>query len=196
MNNAPSKAHSAKPAPIVAGPGTARRIRRALLVAGAIGAGVVAWHSFEATQPAQAQLRPSDPGVQTPYGRAPLTFADIVDKVKGAVVSISVTNGEKTAEKSPGGRRFGGIPDVPDDHPLKDFFKNLPKEFSQPQRPSRPQLAQGSGFVISADGYVVTNNHVIDGASKIEVSFDDQEKLEAELVGTGGGCGGEREFRG
>ena len=48
----------------------------------------------------------------------------------------------------------------------------------------RPTQAQGSGFVISADGYVVTNNHVIDGATKIHVSFDDQEKLEAELVGT------------
>jgi serine protease Do len=42
----------------------------------------------------------------------------------------------------------------------------------------------GSGFVVSADGYVVTNNHVVDGASKIQVSFDDQEKLEADLVGT------------
>jgi len=50
--------------------------------------------------------------------------------------------------------------------------------------PRAPTLAQGSGFVISADGYVVTNNHVIDGAQKIQVSFDDREKLDAELVGT------------
>jgi serine protease Do len=48
----------------------------------------------------------------------------------------------------------------------------------------RPTQAQGSGFVITEDGYVVTNNHVVDGATKIQVSFDDQEKLEAELVGT------------
>lgn len=48
----------------------------------------------------------------------------------------------------------------------------------------RPTQAQGSGFVITADGYVVTNNHVVDGATKIQVSFDDQEKMEAELVGT------------
>jgi len=154
------------------------------MVAGFIGAGALAWQSIETPRPASAQLRPSDQGVQTPYGRAPLTFADIVDKVKGAVVSISVTNGEKGEAKSSGGRRFGGMPELPDDHPLKDFFKNLPKEFQQPQKPNRPQLAQGSGFVISADGYVVTNNHVVDGASKIEVSFDDQEKLEADLVGT------------
>src|SRR4029434_3429172 len=42
----------------------------------------------------------------------------------------------------------------------------------------------GSGFVISADGYVVTNNHVIDGASKIQVSFDKDNKLDAELIGS------------
>lgn len=184
MHNAPAKDHTAKPAPSADGHRRAWRAGRALIVAGVLGAGALAWQSFDGPPPANAQLRPSDPGVQTPYGRAPLTFADIVDKVKGAVVSISVTNGEKSEVKAPGGRRFGGMPDLPDDHPLKDFFKNLPKEFQQPQRPNRPQLAQGSGFVISADGYVVTNNHVVDGASKIEVSFDDQEKLEADLVGT------------
>ncbi len=181
MHNAPSKAHRAKPAPSGSRRGRAGRV---LMAAGLVGAAALAWQTIDAPQPAQAQLRPAEQGVQTPYGRAPLTFADIVDKVKGAVVSISVTNGEKTTVKAPGGRRFGGVPDLPDDHPLKDFFKNLPKEFQAPQRPNRPQLAQGSGFVISADGYVVTNNHVIDGATKIEVSFDDQEKLDAELVGT------------
>ncbi len=181
MHNAPSKAHSASPAPSGGG---VWRAGRALMVAGVLGAGALAWQSIEGPQQAIAQLRPADAGVQTPYGRAPLTFADIVDKVKGSVVSISVTNGDKGEAKSQSGRRFGGMPDLPDDHPLKDFFKNLPKEFQQPQKPNRPQLAQGSGFVITADGYVVTNNHVVDGAAKIEVSFDDQEKLEADLVGT------------
>jgi len=159
----------------------------AVAAAGIFGLGLVAATAIDFSKPAVAQLRPSDPSVITPYGRAPLTFADIVDRVKGAGVSISVTNGggERTAEKEGGqGRRFGGLPDLPDDHPLKDFFKNLPKEFQLPQRPNRPQLGQGSGFIISADGYVVTNNHVVEGASKIEISFDDQEKIEAELVGT------------
>ena len=48
----------------------------------------------------------------------------------------------------------------------------------------RPTQAQGSGFVISPDGYVVTNNHVIDGAGKILVSFDKDNKYDAELIGT------------
>jgi serine protease Do len=124
------------------------------------------------------------------------SFADIVERVKPAVVSISVTNGgpklaqgstPKGGTPSPKGlnpRDF--FPDLPDDHPLNEFFKNLPKEFRGMPGPGapRPSLAQGSGFVISADGYVVTNNHVIDNASKIQVSFDKDNKYEAELVGT------------
>jgi serine protease Do len=137
----------------------------------------------------QAQLR---------SGAVGPSFADIVDRVKPAVVSISVTNGggpklaqgaaPKGTTPSPKGlnpRDF--FPDLPDDHPLNEFFKNLPKEFrGMPGGPGapRPSLAQGSGFVISADGYVVTNNHVIDNASKIQVSFDKDNKYEAELVGT------------
>ena len=80
------------------------------------------------------------------------------------------------------------MPDLPDDHPLNDFFRNLPRDFGGRGAPStpapRPTLAQGSGFVISADGYVVTNNHVIDGAEKISVSFDRDNKYDAELIGT------------
>ncbi len=72
------------------------------------------------------------------------------------------------------------LPDLPDDHPLNEFFRNMPKEF----RGQRPTQAQGSGFVISADGYVVTNNHVIDNAGKIQVTFDQNNKYEADLVGT------------
>jgi hypothetical protein len=110
-----------------------------------------------------------------PFGRAP-SFADIVERVKPAVVSISVTGGgapkvaqnpqQKGAPKSTP-RDF--FPELPDDHPLNEFFKNLPKEWrGQPgQGPNaRPSLAQGSGFVISPDGFVVTNNHVIDNANK------------------------------
>jgi serine protease Do len=142
----------------------------------------------------QAQQR-TDPGVITPFGRAPLSFADIVERVKPAVVSIQVSSGgPNVARNEPKGRgdpsdKFnrGGkgsgkdmLPDLPDDHPLNEFFKNMPKEF----RGQRPTQAQGSGFVISADGYVVTNNHVIDNAGKILVTFDQNNKYEADLVGT------------
>ncbi len=132
---------------------------------------------------AQAQFAPDrTKTVDTPYGPAPISFADIVEKTRPAVVSISVTNGKSSTG---GGPQIPGMPDIPDDHPLKKFFDNLPKEFRNPQGrgPARPSLAQGSGFVISSDGFIVTNNHVIDNASEIKVRFDKEREYTAELVG-------------
>jgi serine protease Do len=153
---------------------------------------------------AVAQKAP-DAGVQTAVGRAPLSFADIVERVKPAVVSISVTGGgAKIARNTPTppGKRAPGrggpqdmIPEGPEGDALRRFFDQLPREFGggggggggsggNGQGPTRPSLSQGSGFVISEDGYVVTNNHVIDGASKITVAFDENNKHEATLIGT------------
>src|SRR6185295_8735931 len=167
-----------------------RRLAYASAVAGLALAGVVGLGLPQAT--VHAQLKPDGPGIQMP-GRAPASFADIVDRVKPAVVSIHVTNGggqPKVAQAPKGGSPKGSprdlFPGLPDDHPLSEFFKNLPKEWRDMPGPGnqRPTQAQGSGFVISADGYVVTNNHVIDGGSKIQVSFDKDNKYEAELIGT------------
>lgn len=152
-------------------------IASAALAAGLMGSAVL----MPAT-PTLAQLKPTDT-VQTPFGRAPLTFADIVDRVKPAVVSVQVTGGAKVASKRRNPRN--SFPDLPEDHPFNEFFKNLPKEFrGNPNQAPRPTQAQGSGFVISADGFVVTNNHVVDGAAKVQVSFDEQNKFEADVVGT------------
>jgi serine protease Do len=156
----------------------------ALALTGAVGLG---WY-----QPVYAQLKQDGATVQTPFGRAPLSFADIVERVKPAVVSIHVTNGgPKLAQNPKGGspprgKGFDLFPELPDDHPLHEFFKRLPPEFRGQPGPSnpRPSLAQGSGFLVSADGYVVTNNHVVDGASKIQVSFDKDNRFDAELIGT------------
>ena len=157
----------------------------ALAASAALGFGVLA-----PTHTARAEVAAGQT-VQTPFGHAPLSFADLVDKVKPAVVSVSVVNdggASKVAENDKDGKKGGGltIPDLPPDHPLHDFFKHLPKEFGQ-EEGRRPKIVQGqgSGFVISADGYVVTNNHVIDGATKIQVTFDnDDTKYEAKLIGT------------
>ncbi|MEL6373379.1 MAG: Do family serine endopeptidase [Pseudomonadota bacterium] len=111
--------------------------------------------------------------VQTPYGPAPISFADLVDQVKPAVVSIHVSGRKRRTTSN-----RQGAPNLP------DFFRNLPRNFGnrRPSRP-RPSMAQGSGFFVSADGYVVTNNHVIARAGKIMVSQDGREKLEAVLIG-------------
>lgn len=149
-------------------------------VLGLMGAGLIGLSAIS-LHPALAQ-RADAPAIETPLGRAPMTFADIVDRVKPSVVSIHVAAGSPRGLPR-GGNRGPGFPDLPDDHPFNEFFRNLPKEFrNQPPQP-RQSLAQGSGFVISPDGYVVTNNHVVDGATRIQVSFDEHNKYEAELVG-------------
>ncbi|MEO1719873.1 MAG: Do family serine endopeptidase [Pseudomonadota bacterium] len=133
--------------------------------------------------PAQAQR-------VTPGVNAPVTFADIVERVKGSVVSISVSSGgrNQVASRRPGQRRGATpFPDLAPDHPLNEFFKNLPGR-GNPQgrgqrRRSPLRQSQGSGFVISEDGYVVTNNHVIDKADEIKVKFGPREEYPAELVG-------------
>ena len=167
---------------------TTRRLAYASVLTGLALAGVV---GLGLPHPAVHAQR-SDATVLTPMGRAPLSFADIVERVKPAVVSIHVTNGGAKTAQGPQGPKGGTpksprdfLPDLPDDHPLNEFFKNLPKEWrGQPNPSPRPSLAQGSGFVVSTDGFVVTNNHVIDSASKIQVSFDKDNKYEAELIGT------------
>ncbi len=162
------------------GVSTGRKFRRIAAVS-VLGAGLLALGVAELPSSAIAQLKPGSPLAATG------SFADIVDRVKPAVVSVSTTNGGPKLASNDDRQRGprGGFPNLPDDHPLNDLFKNMPKEFGAPRQPrQRPQQATGSGFVVSADGYVVTNNHVIDGATKILVSFDDQEKLEAELIGT------------
>ena len=152
------------------------------------GAALVGLALVQPTAPAMAQ-RTDQPTIQTPFGRAPLTFADIIDKVRPAVVSISVTNdGAAGRLARRGGGQGGGdlFKDLPDDHPLKKFLEQFKDGVpGVPGLPAPgPSRAQGSGFVISADGYIVTNNHVIDGASKIRVAFDENNKFDAKLIGT------------
>ena len=116
--------------------------------------------------------------------QAPSTFADLVEKVKPAVVSIRVSSkGAKRLSQKEGRRGLIPFPDLPRDHPLNEFFRNLPRGTQNGPAPQR-RLAQGSGFVISADGFVVTNNHVIRGGDQIIVTSEDEKKYDAELIGS------------
>ncbi len=103
----------------------------------------------------------------------PATFADLAEQVSPAVVNITTTTlvAGRTGPQ--------GI--VPDGSPFEDFFKDFNDQ--QDGAPRRSQ-ALGSGFVISADGYVVTNNHVIEGADEIMIEFFSGQNLPAEVIGT------------
>lgn len=98
----------------------------------------------------------------------PLDFTATAEKVMSAVVHISSTSVRQSQAQS---RRS------PD--PFRDFFF-----FDQPPSRPMPRQSSGSGVIINADGFIVTNNHVIQGADKIEVTLFDNRKLIAEVVGT------------
>ncbi|WBU61168.1 Do family serine endopeptidase [Paracoccus albus] len=110
----------------------------------------------------------------------PESFADLVEEVSPAVVNINTSS----VIERPTGRMF------PEGSPFEDLFRdfgmpspNQNNPFGQQQSPQRAN-ALGSGFVISDDGYIVTNNHVIDGADEIEIEFRDGARRSAEVVGT------------
>jgi serine protease Do len=120
----------------------------------------------------------------TPLAGAPASFADIVQRVAPAVVSIDVVGkasrspamflNQQPAE--PGGQGDGGDQGLPD---LRQFFGQMAPD----QQPAPKMEASGSGFFISADGYIVTNNHVVEDADKITVRTNDDRTLTARLIG-------------
>ncbi len=113
-------------------------------------------------------------------------FADLVEAVKPAVVSVLVeaqANPSATTQGGRGGDFSFNFPDLPPDHPFRNFFDQFGQQSPQQQAPRR-FMAAGSGFVISADGYIVTNNHVVSDATKVTVIFDDGTEQVAKIVGT------------
>src|SRR5438132_11823942 len=130
------------------------------------------------SSPAHAQVNNEVRKVERPVG-----FADIVERVKPSVISVKVNIKEKTASNDgdedsspfqPGSpmerfiRRFGGPEGLPGAKGVR----------------GRVVQGQGSGFFISADGFAVTNNHVVDGADQVEVTTDDGKVYKAKVIGT------------
>ena len=120
---------------------------------------------------------------QTQNIAKPVGFADIVAKVKPAVISVRV--------KIDGGAQNSGLSSedlpFPPGSPLDRFFRQFGDQLP---RGGRPQgrggmiTGQGSGFFISADGYAVTNNHVVDKADEVQVTTDDGKTRTAKVIGT------------
>lgn len=111
---------------------------------------------------------------------APESFADLAEKLLPSVVNISTS--QMVAERQ--GPDFQFPPGSPFEDLFRDFMDRNGQGGQGGQAPQRRRAtALGSGFIISADGYIVTNNHVIDGADEITVRLHDGDTLEAELIG-------------
>ncbi len=152
-----------------------------IAIAGAIGLGAVTSGTGPVMADAVRVTAPQAPG-----------FADVVEKVSPAVISVRVKAKIEPASDTGGSMQMPGFDDLPDDHPMKRFFKEFRGFGDQGQdrkrhnrRNSGPRpVAQGSGFFISEDGYLVTNNHVVNDGSEFTVVMDDGRELDAKLVGT------------
>jgi serine protease Do len=126
---------------------------------------------------AHAQVNRSVAAAAQPAG-----FADMVEQVKPTVISVKVTM-KKAADVSEGGDDAGP------DSPMDRFFHQFGGPDGVPQKPGRDgrrgkMMGQGSGFFISADGYAVTNNHVVEGADTVEITTDAGKTYPAKVIGT------------
>ncbi len=106
---------------------------------------------------------------------APDSFADLAERLLPMVVNISTTTVIE-------GRDVPTMPELPPGSPFEDFFKEFFDRNPSQQR-ERRATSLGSGFIISADGYVVTNNHVIQDADEITVILHDDTQLQADIIG-------------
>ncbi len=158
---------------------TKKALSFSALIAAAVVFGMVVASSVNVTPRSEAQreatpaARPHSGGVLLP------SFADIAQEVMPSVVSITSTDIVKGNQGRRGQQNpFGGEGD-----PFEFFFGPPGQRRGQPDDEEHKQVQGGTGFIISDDGYIVTNNHVIDGADKIEVRINNKEKYTAKLVG-------------
>jgi serine protease Do len=165
---------------------SARKIALMASVVAGLGAAVCGFDSLPGgvgilVSPAHAQVNNDFSNAAQPIG-----FADIVQRVKPSVISVKVTIKDKAADASDraddGADQSGS--------PMERFFRQFggsegtPPGMREHHGGHGVMMGQGSGFFISPDGYAVTNNHVVDGASKVEVTTDDGKTYSAKVIGT------------
>jgi len=176
---------------------TAKRLTLALCAAGVIGGavGAIAVNHNNATANAAAPNTPAvvaaAPGaapaaaVGAPSSTVALPdFTRIAAEKGKAVVNIRVVGGTKTAAR--GGAGAGGMPSLDPGHPLYEFFKQFQDPRSGGERGGReaPVFGAGSGFIVSPDGVILTNAHVVQGADEVTVKLQDRREFRAKVLGS------------
>ncbi|MBM3115251.1 DegQ family serine endoprotease [Jeongeupia naejangsanensis] len=152
----------------------------ALVVAAALGGAVGAISSRALPVAAAAPSAPlvaaqASPTLPAPAAAGLPSFNDIVTRYGPAVVNISTTGMTKTADVQQ------GAPALDPNDPFYEFFRR----FGVPMQPQRPQVTRGlgSGFIVGSDGLILTNAHVVDGASEVTVKLTDKREFKAKVIG-------------
>jgi len=144
----------------------------ALAIVAAFAAGGTA--TYYAGQPAHAAAPVAQPATPARAAMALPDFAAIAQQYGPAVVNITVSGTRKTGMR-------GAQED--EDNPLSQFFRGMPFRFGPPPS-ERPAQGQGSGFIVGADGLVLTNAHVVQGASEVTVKLTDRREFRAKVLGS------------
>ncbi|MCC6194737.1 MAG: Do family serine endopeptidase [Burkholderiales bacterium] len=157
------------------------KVTYALVAAGLIGGMATLYNQIDSpvTQ-AIAATPPAIASAIAPTAAANLPdFTALVDRVGPAVVNITVVHSAKKAGLDP--------EDMDEDNPYREFFKRfgggMPNGPRMMPMPQQPMQGAGSGFIVSPDGYIVTNAHVVDGASEVTVKLTDRREFTAKVVG-------------
>ncbi|MGZ5381074.1 MAG: trypsin-like peptidase domain-containing protein, partial [Thermoanaerobaculia bacterium] len=160
----------------------------AALLTGSVVFGMILAGGLDFTKHASAQKTAAAPAAataaaptRTPQMVALPSFADIAEQVMPAIVSVTATDIIKADKRRRSFHNFGN-PDGSD--PFEFFFgPDGPRRRGADDDEDQKQLSGGTGFLIESDGYILTNNHVIDGADKVEVKVGDKDDYAAKIVG-------------
>jgi len=147
--------------------------------AGVFALGAAGWMApaaFKSAQAADVATSASAPSLSQPIplGTAP-NYRAIVAQNRDSVVGVTIEGEMKTSSDqqfNPFGNGGG------DDNPFSQFFRQMPHAHSQPMH------AQGSGFIVSSDGLILTNAHVVDGAKEVTVKLIDHREFKAKVLGS------------